>query len=205
MADEFNVEFNRRDGVIKISGGDKDWIAEQLGLLVPALGEAPIETADRSGDRDPENGVSQDAEPRDSARDGNGDSAARPRRARASGRATEDTELKDMLTKEVKDKLSQYRAERETQWQKNQSYQPAIIATFLRDELGILSIGPNQLYTVYLAMGWPGPSNYRSQLSNAQTRNRHFGAASEGKFTLSHAGETFGRHGSKESPADPRS
>jgi hypothetical protein len=37
VAEEFSVEFNRRDGVVKVSGGDKAWVERQVGSLVVAL------------------------------------------------------------------------------------------------------------------------------------------------------------------------
>ncbi len=45
MGESFSIEFDRSSGVIRVNGGDKAWVAEQVALLIPALGEAAPDTA----------------------------------------------------------------------------------------------------------------------------------------------------------------
>jgi hypothetical protein len=198
-SDEYSVKVNRRDGVVEIIGPDKDWVAQQLERLAPifeaAPPGAPLDTVRISG--------SSDAQPT------NARTAAVPRTrrsggTRASAKASKSPELAALLAPDVKKALQAYRNEREAYWNKKQSLQPAIVATFLADNLAIEAISADDLYTVYTTMGWPGPSRYRSQLTNAQTREKHFGTVAKGKFPLTHAGENFGRHTSKE-PLPPKS
>lgn len=46
-------------------------------------------------------------------------------------------------------------------------------------------------------MGWQGPNNLGSALTNARIRDKYFGSQEDGKFSLTLKGENFGRHDSK--------
>jgi hypothetical protein len=101
------------------------------------------------------------------------------------------------LTDEVKTKLSSYLAERSKKAKDAQS-QAAVIATFLLDELKWAEVTADDLYTVYSDMGLKIPST-RAALNNAQKRKGYFSAPNDGKYRISHNGQNFARHDSKDS------
>jgi len=81
---------------------------------------------------------------------------------------------------------------------RNAQGQAAVIATFLMDELDWAEITADDLYTVYSEMGLKIPAT-RNALSNAQLRKGYFSAPTDGKYRVSHKGQNFARHDSKES------
>lgn len=195
MASEYSVRINRRDGIVEIEAPDKEWIAEQLDRLTVVYGEAPGGT---SAPVQPSAPASRSEGPQAKA-----ESGTKPRKASrsSSGRASRKPELEQVLTPDLRAKLEQYIEERRAGGWKSKPGQAAIIATFLMDNVGWEGwIDPDDLYTVYSLMGiTDAPSNYRSQLSNARQRNGYFGAWVDGRVQLTHSGERFGRHDSKDS------
>ena len=187
--DSYSVNINRRDGIIEITGPDKEWVAEQFAAALQNEDAAPpaqarsTSTGSRSAD-----GRKRAASPKAQTTDTGGS-----RKRASGGRAARVSELAQKLTKEVKAALQQYRDDREAVW-KPHGNQAAIIATFLLDNLDVDAVGPNELYTVYNIMGWEAPSNFNMQIENAQRRNGFFGGSVEGKAPLSHKGENFARH-----------
>jgi hypothetical protein len=197
---EYSVRINRREGIVEIEGTDKDWIAEQLKRLAPVY-EQPAAAAVTTQTQAPapSNGGTPTAEtPAKPAAPT--PTVSRGRRGR--GRATRKPELEKALTPDIREALEKYREERSKAW-RSLVAQAAIIATFLMDHVGgdwsEGWIDEDDLYTVYNVMGWAdGPSNFRSQLSNARQRNGYFGPSRNGRTQLTHGGEKFGRHGSKD-------
>jgi hypothetical protein len=198
MAGDFSVRINRRDGVLEIEGSDKEWIAAQLERLAVVYEERPMSgptNAPSTAPTPPVAGSGTDSKPPASpapvrARKGSG---------RGTQRASRKPELEQVLTPELRTALQAYVDERSGTWKSNTS-QAAIIATFLMDngDWGGY-IDDDDLYTVYSVMGWPAPSNFRSQINNARQRNGYFGNWTEGRVQITHAGEQFGRHGSRTS------
>jgi hypothetical protein len=187
--DTYSVKVNRQEGAVEINGPDKVWVAEQLARLAVVFESAPT-PAQQSGGGKPAAGAN-----------GGGGGEQKPaqarRRASASSKATRVPELEQKLTKEVRAKLDTYKREREGKWTKL-STQAAVIATFLQDELEMETVSPDDMYTVYSAMGWRSPGNPRKQLDNARARDGYFLGWTSGRLALSHTGENFGRHGAKE-------
>jgi len=199
MAGDFSVKINRRDGVLEIEGSDKEWIAAQLQRLAVVYEaqpgpEAPVETPGPATSKPPA------AEPT-AATAGTPSIPTRSRKAAGRGahRASRKPELEQVLKPELRSALQAYVDERAASWKGNTN-QAAIIATFLMDNAdwgGYLD--DDDLYTVYSVMGWPSPSNFRAQINNARNRHGYFGTWIEGRVQITHAGEQFGRHGSKTS------
>jgi hypothetical protein len=179
--DMYSVKINRTEGVIEITGADKEWISAELDKLVGVLAAPAPARAARKNEAPAANQQSG--------------AETRPRARRSTDRAELKPALEKLLTSEVKKKLQSYVDARAANW-KAQTSQVAIIATFLLDELGWKSIDEDDLYTVYVSMGWPTPGKPRSTLENARGRNGYFGPWSDGKLQLSHKGENFGRAGS---------
>jgi hypothetical protein len=192
MAAEYVVRVNRRDGVVEIEAPDKEWVAEQLDRLAVVYEQHPgaITGAPHTN-----------APPTAPPTNGAPGTPAAPRRTRSgrSGRAARNPELEAKLTPDVRAQLQAWRDERENHWSQ-QPNQAVIVATFLMDVVGTDgSVDEDDLYTVFSVMGWPGPSNYRSVISNARQRKGYFGALVDGRSQLTHSGEQFGRHAAKAS------
>jgi hypothetical protein len=182
MSETYSIRISRNEGVVEISGADKEWVAALVEKLTPVFsGPAPADAGKRSTGHEDLSDVLE--------------TAARTRtRNRRGGttRAKVNPALEAKLTPELKEKLQAWREAREGNW-KQQQRQMAIVATFLRDELGWKRVDEDDIYTVYSTMGWPSPGNPKAALENARARAGHFGPWSNGKIELSHTGENFGR------------
>lgn len=185
----YSIKINREEGVVEISGPDKDWIAEQLDKLTVVFQETPAPQSEKRSKRATPKG-GEDPEP-----DGASNGKQRRRRG-GSSRAKRVPELEQKLGSSVRNQLQKWRDERESHF-KSLSKQAAIIATFLLDVLKWEDVGPDELYTVYVMMGWPPPGTPKSQLENARARDQYFGPWESGKVKLSHTGERFGRNEAK--------
>lgn len=204
--DIYSVKINRRDGIVEITGPDKDWIAEQLERLAVVYGETPPDEGHAGGsgagaqeDETGTGGKSTRAKPRT-----DDDEATPRRRARGSGgsRGKRNDELAGKLTPEVRSALDVFVEERRPNFTDGPN-QAAILAAFLQTELSWSTVAPDDLYTIYDMMGWPGPVP-KSALDNAKTRKNYFTSAGRGKYQLSHTGERFGRHEAK-NPSEDKS
>jgi hypothetical protein len=199
MAGDFSVRINRRDGVLEIEGSDMEWIAAQLERLAVVYEEQPVTGPSKApSTASPAPPV---AAPSTSSKPQTSPAPARARKGSGRGahRASRKPELEQVLTPELRTALQAYVNERSATWKRNTS-QAAIIATFLMDNGGWGGyLDDDDLYTVYSVMGWPAPSNFRAQINNARHRNGYFGNWTEGRVQITHAGEQFGRHGSKTS------
>lgn len=184
----YSVRVDRAQGLIEISGPDKDWIAEQLAILMPIL------TAEASSSRPKQakEASSQDTNSGEKARK----QSTRSRRSSSSSGKT-NPDLAAKLSNEMKTNLQTYLDERSKK-ARNAQGQAAVIATFLMDELDWAEITADDLYTVYSEMGLKIPAT-RNALSNAQLRKGYFSAPTDGKYRVSHKGQNFARHDSKES------
>jgi hypothetical protein len=193
MAPDYTVRINRHDGVLEVTGPEKEWVDEKIEQLTSVLSDFQLKPAVGGGARrkprsTPRKGRAEDAV--DKAQDG----TETPIRRRGSGgRSDINEDLRDSFSTEVKQKLKNYIGARRKAWDGSQSAQAAIIATFLHDELGFPGVDQHDLYTVYTVMGERSPGNIRSQLTNARQRARYFSGLSNGKMILSHAGENFAR------------
>jgi hypothetical protein len=199
MAADFSVRINRKEGVVEIEGSDKEWIAKQLDRLAVVY-ETPPPNTETSADPTRPSGSASSADaikPRVAKPQAS--SRARKSGGRGANRASRNPELEKVLTSDVRTALQAFVDERVGTW-KSRPNQAAIIATFLMDNANTDGwIDEGDLYTVYSVMGWPSPSNFRAQIDNARQRNGYFGSWTDGRAQLTHAGEQFGRHGSKAS------
>lgn len=180
----YTVRVDRSQGIIDISGPDKDWISEQLSTLMPILeAQRPPETRKRddAGGKAPVNPETRKA-------------GTRSRRTNSSSGKV-NPNLSEQLSSEMKTKLDEYLKERTKNASDAQS-QAAVIATFLHDELSWPEVTADDLFTVYSDMGLKIPVT-RNALSNAQKRKGYFSAPSDGKYRVSHKGLNFARHDSK--------
>ena len=200
MPDQYSVKINRQEGAVEVVGPDRDWVDAKLTQLSPVYEAAPgDESSEQNSSTGAKNtGVRKTTSRKPAARANPGDTKKpKARRGAGGGRAERNAELQAVFTKNLRDKFDAYVADRRTAWDKNDPNQAAIIATFLLKELEWAAIDKNDLYTVYAAMGLPTPSNMDSQLNNAKQRYKYFGPAQDGKFPLSHGGERFGEHESR--------
>ena len=194
MPDEnYSVKINRRDGLVEITGTDKDWIATQLDKL------SVVYTADVA---EPDDGDTGDT--------GEGQGATSTRRRRAPRRSSTSTgarrgssssaddvkALKEKLTDAKQTELKKYIDAREAKGHfKSKQDQAAIIASYLEDKLGYTDgINGFELAAVYDVMGRSEPGNPRAVINNARDRNKYFQGWSGGRTKLSAAGRNFGRH-----------
>jgi hypothetical protein len=201
--DHYSVKINRRDGVVEITGPDKGWIAEQLDRLSVVYEPEPSDPAPRDlrgNDADVVDETGTGGKPRrGKPKATEGEDGATRRRAKGGGyRGKRNDDLAQKLTGDVRGNLDTYVEERRANFTDGPN-QAAILAAFLQTELGWDTVGPNDLYTIYDAMGWPGP-NPRNALDNAKTRKNYFTSAGRGVYRLSHSGERFGRHEARTAP-----
>lgn len=199
MAADFAIRINRREGILEVEGPDKEWIAEQLDRLAivfsdPPAGDSPQTSEARSNTSNDNQGTSGSKKGKIKP------STPRARRSGSLGRAVRKPELEQAFTSDLKSKLQAYVEERGEAWNGSQPHQATIIATFLMDNLNTEGwLDKDDLYTIYSLMGWSAPSNYRATLNNARNRNGHFGSWVDGRVQITHAGEQYGRHTSKNS------
>jgi hypothetical protein len=184
VTDNYTVRINRSEGLVEVTGDDKEWVAEIVEKLAPVYTAAPAIASSPHPDENSQptlNDVLQTATK----------TKTKTRRG-GSTRASRNSALEAKLTNDVKAKLQAWRDARATNWKKQQN-QMAIVSTFLLDELDWKQIDEDDIYTVFSIMGWPIPGNPRATLNNARERAGHFGPWSGGKLELSHTGENFGR------------
>lgn len=201
MADEsYSVKINRRDGIIEITGPDKDWIAEQLDKL------APVYTRELQGGDEPVAPPAATVQGAENQPSGEGakEPTRKSRARRSTPRAVGPSEVEKALTRDVLTKLHTYMGERDESKIKSQPDRAAVITTFVQDEMKIDSIGSADLLAVYRAMGWSPPKNPSGVIKNAIDRRGYFSGWRDGKVYLTPTGEHFGRHGSKEPPPDKK-
>lgn len=205
MPPDFSVKINRRDGLLEVVGPEQDWVDRKLAELSEVYSSVLPHVTEDGGHSGQSGGSVQRSSRRTSkpksasSKDGAPDTASRPSRPkRSAGRPQRNPELEDKLTREVLHKFNDYIEERRGAWDKKQTHQAAIIATFLEDELGWPGIDEGDLYTVYRALSLDGPTNYRSMLQNAYGRDKFFTGINDGKYSLSIGGEKFGRSTSRD-------
>lgn len=190
MDDNYSVRIHRREGIVKIAGPDKAWVAEQLERLSMVYTEMP------PGGLEEQNGAGDETDQGDTSKK-KSRSAPKPRSRRSAPKAPKDSELSEKLTRPVRDELHNYQGERQPGWRSHPD-QAAIIASFLADELDVHEIGPADLVAVYRAMGWPPPRDPVGTIKNAIKRKGYFSGKRGGKVELTPTGEHFGRNASKE-------
>jgi hypothetical protein len=202
MAPDYAVRINRREGVLEITGPEKEWVDAKIEQLTSVIAEFQPEPAFRDGARGKSRSAQMKARADGAADKAHGGGEAPVRRRGSGGRSEINDDLRDSLSAEVKEKLKDYIGARRKSWDGSQSAQAAIVATFLHDELGFAGVDQHDLYTVYTVMGERSPGNIRSQLTNARQRARYFSGLSNGKMVLSHAGENFARFDSLDGASD---
>lgn len=187
-ASQYNVIINMREGLLEVSGPEKAWVDAKIDQLQPLLSEvasvSPTASPSSAGKRTKPKRGAVDAEA----------SVPPLRRVRGTGgRSGVNADLRARLDPDTKRKFREFIGARRKAWDRSQSAQAAIIATFLHDELGMAGVDQHDIYTAYTVMGERSPANIRSQLTNARQRARYFSGSSDGKMVLSHAGENFAR------------
>src|SRR3954468_2993545 len=133
MADElYSVKINRRDGVVEITGPDKDWIADQLerlgvgydGTQAPPADPPPPSGAPTGSD----GGGVIDVQEVTPAKP-----AAKRRAKGGSSRPIRVPELAEKLTPEVRKSIEKYVGERRSNFS-DAMREATILATFLKVE-----------------------------------------------------------------------
>lgn len=199
MPDGYSVKINRRDGALEITGDDKAWVDAKLKELSAVWSEPVGDPTDPAGgDSGSSRGRVQTAKRKAPAEAATSEGATGRRRAGGGGgggRVGRNEELATQLTPDVRKTLAAYVKERQAAFDKTQPQAAAIIAWFLRDNLGMSAITASDLYTVYAVMGWRTPRKPRAALDNAKARDNFF-SVSRGSYTLTHHGENYGRHDS---------
>ena len=177
MNENYLIKINLSEGVLEVSGSDKQWVAEKLIEFKELLNSS----------------ITPKTPSKREALNNKADTSVKRKASAPKGRSQKNDELEARFDKEVKEKLASYVSERQVAFDASLPAQAAIIATFLADELSLDGVDHNDTYTVYSVMGWKAPGNSRSQLNNAMTRNQYFGSIKNGKSILSHKGENFSR------------
>lgn len=185
---EYVVKINKADGSLEISAPDKDWVDAKVSQLSPLLSESTHKSASR---RTPRKSGGSTA----SSESGDAPPAKKPAgsASRKNSRPQRNEELEGKLKGDLAKKFRAYVDERSESWDKKNTNQAAIIASFLLDELKWEGVSPDDLYTVYRILGLDAPSNIYSMLNNATGRDKYFTGSTDGRFTLSLAGENLGR------------
>lgn len=190
--DSYSVRINRRDGIVEITGADKDWIAEQMEKLSVVYTDPPHEPAQAA----PALAKQDEAETRSRR-------STRPRKSAATG--TQDksqSAIHEKLTADAQKRLEEFMAERKARVTSKQD-QAAVIAFFLEEELAFEEgIDQHELAAVYDIMGWRAPVNPRAVINNARSRNNYFRGWVSGRTKLSVTGRNFVRHDAVQ-PPDP--
>jgi hypothetical protein len=197
---EFSVRINRRDGIVEVDGSDKAWVAQQVQSLAVVY-EAPLPDHVRVASPAAEPATLEQTQQTTTSAVAS-QRTTTPRRRSSSrsstNRASRNPALEEALTPELRTALQAFVDERSGAWAAKTNQAP-VIATFLMDNVNWGGwIDDSDLYTVYSIMGWPAPTNFRSQLNNGRSRNGYWGNWVEGRVQLTHAGEQYGRHGSKD-------
>jgi hypothetical protein len=194
MADsDYSVKINRSEGIVEITGSDKDWIAEQIEKLAVVFSSP-------TGSDGPESSGKSVTGASAAGRQG---PARKPRsrggtkrRGGASSRSREKLELAAPVQK----KLEEFKDEREAHFTSRQD-QAAIIAYFLEEEAGLADgITQNDLADVYEIMGWRAPVNPRAVINNARDRHGYFRGWVGGRTKLSVGGRNFVLHDAVKKP-----
>ena len=119
-----------------------------------------------------------------------------PKPRSTSSRTTTGTSTNGIVSSVVREKLDNtavgrlvdYVAKRQTAFKLTVN-QAAIVAQFLKEDLGIEQIDKDDLAFVYKQVGWD-LVNHKSQLDNATNRSKYF-IRNNGKFELNYAGTKF--------------
>jgi hypothetical protein len=189
MSDAYVVKISKGDVTVEVSAPDSSWVESKIDGLMSLVNSAQIPansgTSRRRSPRrtpaSPETGPAASAE-----------GTSRPRRTRTA-RPQRNVDLETRLNREAQIQLQEYIDARRQAWDAKQTHQAVIIATFLHDELSWPGVDEDDMYTVYRLLSLDAPSNFRSQLQNATNRDRFFMGSTDGKYTLSLAGENFAR------------
>jgi hypothetical protein len=190
----YSIKINVREGLFEVSGENADWVQkveqETLGKFFEiAKDRINMVTVDASSQTTSDQLISEATQSYKQVKSAN--------KKVSKGRSDRNPELEEKLTSEIQGKFNQYIEERKDAFESTLPAQAAIIAGFLKDELGWEGVDHNDLYTVYSLMGWHIPNNITAQLNNALTRNRFFRGITNGKYRLSNKGENFARLDSK--------
>lgn len=99
------------------------------------------------------------------------------------------------ITAEARFRLGRYRDVRSVAFADDVDAQAVILMAFLRDELGIQEVAPDDLGAVWSAMGWQKPANVAAVLDAAAKRTKRVTRGTVGgTHRLTPAGERFGRY-----------
>jgi hypothetical protein len=181
--DSFSIKFNNGQTSFEVQGPTEDWVDRKVEELKPllALAAAPAD----SGATDSSVRQAKPAAPKKQS----------PRSASKKS-AGVNSELSDKFNETLAQQINSYVDVRRTAFDKTVTKQAAILAVFLKDELGIEAVDYPDLEYIYRKLGWK-TVNHEAQLMNARIRDKYF-AQSGGKLELTHAGIVFGRDTSKD-------
>lgn len=164
----YTIKRSHGQDSFEVSGPEKEWVETQAEAFAQKFTESTAQTA-----------VNAPAAPFVSAP------------------TAPDKSVKQSLNAGIIGQLVAYVAERQAAFDKTFPNQAAIIAKFLKDNLAIDGIDPDDLAYLYKQVGEWGTVNHLKQLENATTRKKYF-TREDGKFVLSYAGEKFAHDTAKE-------
>ncbi len=188
MSDSYSIKINRQEGIVEITGEDKEWVSTKLTELKDVYTTFIPQVS-----RQESNPEITPIKPKVKA-------ATKKSGVSTSSRPQKNSELDSKLSIDIKQKLASYVKERQGSFDGSLPSQAAIIAKFLQEELNWSGVDPNDMYTIYSTMGWKSPGNIRSQLNNAFSRNNYFASITNGKYVLSLKGENYASHDSLNAP-----
>jgi hypothetical protein len=182
MADNYTIKFNNGSTSFEVQGPNETWVDAKVTELKDLMEKIPVL---------PVNNI-----PNPAPNPGNPKAPRKPS-ARGSSKPTNgaDNQVSGKWDETVAQKITTYVEERQGGFDKGLTKQATVVATYIKDEMQIETVGAADLEFIYRKLGWP-TVNHAAQLNNAMTRDKFF-AKSEGGYELTHAGLVFGRDTSK--------
>lgn len=180
MTDSYSIKFSNGDQGFEVQGPDQAWVAGKASEMQALLEATPVRS---SNAEEKQKRSTRKSSSLKSTGKKNGDTAVSP--------------LTEKWSDELPAQITAFVTERQTAFDSGATKQAAILAVFLKDNLGIESITAEDMEMIYRQLGWK-TINHVGQLNNAYQRNKYF-SVKDGSYTLTYAGLQYGRDGAKAS------
>lgn len=165
----YTIKRNSGDQGFEVSAPDKEWVETQAEKFAEMFSAGTSKQT-----------VKKSSKPRSTS--------SRTTTTRASTNGMAPSVVREKLDNTAVGRLVDYVAKRQKAF-KPTANQAAIVAQFLKEDLGIEQIDKDDLAFVYKQVGWD-LVNHKSQLDNATNRSKYF-VRNNGMFELNYAGTKF--------------
>lgn len=173
----YTIKRNNGDQGFEVSAPDKEWVEAQAEKFAEEFSVGSNKQA-----------VKKSPKPRSTP--------PKTTATRTNTNGTVSDVVREKLDNAAVGRLVEYVTKRQTAF-KLTANQAAIVAQFLKDDLGVGQIDKDDLAFVYKQAGWD-LVNHKSQLDNATIRSKYF-VRNNGKFELNYAGTKFAQDTALES------